>query len=144
MDRVADVAQSLFVIGVDPSRRERRPSISSSVAPALNDRPFLSRQATLGRNSQFYNLTSEDREALGGIEYRSLKLLLKIVAGMPFEEFSIVRYHVVLLKCCVAFGSCLWLLLCFLTTGCCRILFWRSLVWSHLPSAVDSECPGQV
>jgi hypothetical protein len=98
MDRVADVAQSLFVIGVDPSRRERRPSVSSSVAPALNDRPFLSRQATLGRNSQFYNLTSEDREALGGIEYRSLKLLLKIVAGMSFEGFPLVHYrHVVIL-----------------------------------------------
>jgi hypothetical protein len=49
--------------------------------PALNDKPFLSRQATLGRNSRFMNLTSEDREALGGIEYRSLKLLLKIIVG---------------------------------------------------------------
>lgn len=47
--------------------------------PALNEKPFLSRQATVGRNSQFRNLTPEDRETLGGIEYRSLKLLLKIV-----------------------------------------------------------------
>lgn len=38
----------------------------------------LSRYATLGRNSNFRNLTRDDREKLGGIEYRSLRLLLKI------------------------------------------------------------------
>jgi len=38
----------------------------------------LSHHATLGRNSDFRNLTREDREKLGGIEYRSLRLLLKI------------------------------------------------------------------
>lgn len=82
IDRVATVASSMFVIGGDKARRERRPSITSQQQqPALNDKPFLSRQATIGRNSQFKNLTSEDREALGGIEYRSLKLLLKIVIG---------------------------------------------------------------
>jgi hypothetical protein len=43
--------------------------------------PNISSQASMGRNSQFYNLTSEDRERLGGIEYRSLKLLLKIVTA---------------------------------------------------------------
>lgn len=73
----------MFVIGTEKSRPERRPSFvsQSPSQPALNDKPFLSRQATIGRNSQFRNLTSEDREALGGVEYRSLKLLLKIVAG---------------------------------------------------------------
>lgn len=35
----------------------------------------------MGRNSQFYNLTAQDRERLGGIEYRALKLLLKIASG---------------------------------------------------------------
>ncbi|KAJ6007177.1 hypothetical protein N7499_000841 [Penicillium canescens] len=43
--------------------------------------PNISSQASMGRNSQFYNLTTEDRERLGGIEYRSLKLLLKIVTA---------------------------------------------------------------
>jgi hypothetical protein len=43
--------------------------------------PYLSSQATIGRNSQFQNLTKEDRELLGGLEYRALKLLLKIVVG---------------------------------------------------------------
>lgn len=83
IDRVATVATSVFVIGSGPGvgagSRSRR--VSFSQQPALNDVPFLSRQATIGRNSQFHNLTSEDREALGGIEYRSLKLLLKVVVG---------------------------------------------------------------
>ncbi|KAI9896957.1 hypothetical protein N3K66_007979 [Trichothecium roseum] len=81
-DRVATAASSVFVIGNEKPRRERRNSTSSQIQqPAINERPFLSKQATLGRNSRFHNLTSEDREALGGIEYRSLKLLLKIVVG---------------------------------------------------------------
>ncbi|KAJ5668409.1 uncharacterized protein N7477_006979 [Penicillium maclennaniae] len=45
------------------------------------DLPNISSQATQSRNSQFHNLTAEDRQKLGGIEYRSLKLLLKIVIG---------------------------------------------------------------
>lgn len=48
------------------------------------DLPEFSSQATMGRNSQFYNLSTEDRDRLGGIEYRSLKLLLKIVTGYFF------------------------------------------------------------
>lgn len=78
-DRVATVASSVFVIGSETTRREPRASMSSERPPALNGKPLLSRQATVGRNSQFKNLTSEDRDALGGIEYRSLKLLLKII-----------------------------------------------------------------
>jgi hypothetical protein len=46
--------------------------------------PNISSRATQSRNSQFHNLTVEDRERLGGIEYRSLKLLLKIVIGYFF------------------------------------------------------------
>lgn len=41
--------------------------------------PYLSWQPTLGRNSQFVNLTEEQREELGGIEYRSLKTLAKVL-----------------------------------------------------------------
>jgi hypothetical protein len=72
------VASSVFVLGSaakrnEPSRRSQ--SVSQS------DLPYLSRQATMGRNSQFHNLTAEDRELLGGIEYRALKLLLKIIIG---------------------------------------------------------------
>lgn len=80
MDRVIDVATSVFVLGSEPTQ-DRRLSTASQHPPAMNNLPFLSRQATVGRNSQFRNLTSRDRELLGGIEYRSLKLLLKVVLG---------------------------------------------------------------
>jgi hypothetical protein len=47
----------------------------------MSDLPGLSKGVTVGLNFRFYNITTEDRERLGGIEYRSLKLLLKIVFG---------------------------------------------------------------
>jgi hypothetical protein len=82
VDRVAAVASSLLVMRSETTRPRRQSTTSVSQQQlALNDRPFLSRQATIGRNSEFHNLTSHDRELLGGIEYRSLKLLLKIVTG---------------------------------------------------------------
>ena len=62
-------------------RRSERPS--QPVFKQL-DMPNISSQATQGRNSQFFDLTAEDREKLGGIEYRSLKLLLKIVTAYFF------------------------------------------------------------
>lgn len=43
--------------------------------------PYLSWQATIGRNSAFVDLTEEQREELGGIEYRALKTLAKILIG---------------------------------------------------------------
>lgn len=69
----------MFVLGSDPNKIQRRSSTVSRQQPALNDMPYLSREATIGRNSQFHNLSSQDRIELGGVEYRSLKLLLKIV-----------------------------------------------------------------
>lgn len=45
-----------------------------------DEAPYLSFQPTLGRNSQFVgDLTDEEREELGGIEYRSLKTLSLIL-----------------------------------------------------------------
>ncbi|KAK4502060.1 hypothetical protein PRZ48_007871 [Zasmidium cellare] len=43
--------------------------------------PYLSWTATTGRNSAFLGLTQEQREELGGIEYRSLKTLACILIG---------------------------------------------------------------
>jgi potassium uptake Trk family protein len=43
--------------------------------------PYLSWQATTGRNSIFLGLTEEQREELGGIEYRSLKTLATVLLG---------------------------------------------------------------
>ena len=41
--------------------------------------PYLSWQPTIGRNSAFVDLTEEQRDELGGIEYRSLKTLAIIL-----------------------------------------------------------------
>jgi Trk-type K+ transport system membrane component len=41
--------------------------------------PYLSYAATIGRNSTFVDLTEEQREELGGIEYRALKTLAWIL-----------------------------------------------------------------
>jgi hypothetical protein len=41
--------------------------------------PYLSWTPTVGRNSAFVDLSEEQREELGGIEYRALKLLLIIL-----------------------------------------------------------------
>lgn len=43
--------------------------------------PYLSWTPTLGRNSNFVDLSEEQREELGGIEYRALKLLAMILVG---------------------------------------------------------------
>ncbi|KAH7336336.1 cation transport protein-domain-containing protein [Rhexocercosporidium sp. MPI-PUGE-AT-0058] len=56
----------------------RSASRASSVDQAL---PYLSYAPTVGRNSTFVNLTQEQREELGGIEYRALKTLAKILIG---------------------------------------------------------------
>ena len=41
--------------------------------------PYLSWQPTIGRNSAFVDLTEEQREELGGVEYRSLKTLVVVL-----------------------------------------------------------------
>ncbi|OAA36496.1 Potassium transport protein, high-affinity [Metarhizium rileyi] len=77
-DKAAGAATSIFIIGRAPTvpRLSRAPTLHRA---ATDDMSYLSRTATIGRNSRFYNLTSQDREELGGIEYRSLQLLLKVV-----------------------------------------------------------------
>jgi len=46
--------------------------------------PKLSEQVTIGRNSHFNNMSTEDREILGGVEYVALKLLLKLIVAYSF------------------------------------------------------------
>ncbi|KAG6195106.1 hypothetical protein E4U34_007535 [Claviceps purpurea] len=57
------------------------------------DMPYLSYTPTMGRNSNFVGLTLEQREELGGIEYRSLRTLA-VVLLMYFWGF-----HLVILIC---------------------------------------------
>lgn len=56
--------------------------------------PYLSWQATTGRNSAFLGLTEEQREELGGIEYRALKTLAKVLIlyFLGFHIFGVVIF----------------------------------------------------
>lgn len=54
--------------------------------------PYLSWQPTIGRNSAFVDLTEEQREELGGIEYRSLKTLA-IVLVCKSLGYSLLPVH---------------------------------------------------
>ena len=57
--------------------------------------PYLSWQPTIGRNSAFVDLTEEQREELGGIEYRSLKTLaILLVCGSIPMIVSILGVNV--------------------------------------------------
>jgi hypothetical protein len=46
--------------------------------------PYISFNAIVGRNSAFHQLTREQQDELGGVEYRALNALLWIVAGVSF------------------------------------------------------------
>lgn len=84
-DNFAQVAKTVLILDTDRQRRRNSfstaPSISrhSTKANDVDNTLSLSRHATIGRNSDFRNMTQADWERVGGIEYRSLKLLLKIV-----------------------------------------------------------------
>ncbi|OCL02181.1 high affinity potassium transport protein [Glonium stellatum] len=54
-------------------------SIMSSRTEERDPMPYLSWTPTIGRNSAFVDLTEEQREELGGIEYRALKTLAFIL-----------------------------------------------------------------
>ncbi|ODH13097.1 hypothetical protein ACO22_07604 [Paracoccidioides brasiliensis] len=79
-------ASNAFILGKASHKRSRSRSSnpgsrSSSKARQSPNMPYLSYQPTIGRNSRFLDLTDEQRDELGGIEYRSLRLLAKIVFG---------------------------------------------------------------
>ncbi|KAI0317188.1 cation transport protein-domain-containing protein [Amylostereum chailletii] len=56
--------------------------------------PYISFDAIVGRNSVFHELTSEQLDELGGVEYRALTALLWIVAGY-FFLVQLVAYVVI-------------------------------------------------
>ncbi|KAK0110626.1 low affinity potassium transporter [Cadophora gregata f. sp. sojae] len=61
--------------------RSGQPLSRSASRTESVDLPYLSYAPTVGRNSTFVNLTQEQREELGGIEYRALKTLSIILIG---------------------------------------------------------------
>ena len=56
-------------------------SLKAAVSKENEYAPYLSWQPTIGRNSTFLGLTEEQRDELGGIEYRSLKSLAVILVS---------------------------------------------------------------
>ena len=67
----------------------------SSEKKELDPLPYLSYAATIGRNSTFVDLTEEQREELGGIEYRALKTLAWILLVYYVGHFMI--FYVVMI-----------------------------------------------
>jgi hypothetical protein len=78
-----------------------------------NTIPYLSWEPTIGRNSAFVDLSEQQREELGGIEYRALKTLAWILCGRycchldgPFAEKLLAFYlgfHVLGIVCFVPY-----------------------------------------
>ncbi|CAH0020285.1 unnamed protein product [Clonostachys rhizophaga] len=84
VSNVAYVAKTMLIL--DPGSSEHR-SESNPPGPRAqfpDDKLRLSRHVTIGRNSEFVGLTKKDWERIGGLEYRSLKLLVKIVFSYFF------------------------------------------------------------
>ncbi|KAL9098367.1 MAG: hypothetical protein Q9163_005961 [Psora crenata] len=92
-----DIANAPTEEGPHPSRLRTRTGTFSSVrnwASKENEpvAPYLSWQPTIGRNSAFVDLTEEQREELGGIEYRSLKTLAIVLIAyfMVFHLLGVI------------------------------------------------------
>ncbi|OJJ52159.1 hypothetical protein ASPSYDRAFT_715686 [Aspergillus sydowii CBS 593.65] len=65
-----------------PNRRRmvsRRLLLSRTPERGRSTLPYLSWNATVGRNSNFIDLSEEQRDELGGIEYRALKTLAVVL-----------------------------------------------------------------
>ncbi|TEY87537.1 hypothetical protein BOTCAL_0001g00640 [Botryotinia calthae] len=83
--------------GAVMSRLKSRAPTFQSIKTALTGEkedptPYLSWAPTIGRNSAFVDLTEQQREELGGIEYRSLKSLALILTCyfLGFSIFAVV------------------------------------------------------
>lgn len=71
----------------NPSLRARTKSFAGLITARTEDvdpTPYLSWQPTIGRNSAFIDLTEDQREELGGIEYRALKTLAVVLSCKSF------------------------------------------------------------
>lgn len=87
-DRTIDISSEKTVEPEAPTSgmqlRNRRTKTFGSILSRSHEEerdpmPYFSSQPTVGRNSAFVDLNEEQREELGGIEYRALKLLAIIL-----------------------------------------------------------------
>ncbi|KAI9777467.1 MAG: low affinity potassium transporter [Geoglossum umbratile] len=74
--------------------RARSSTWNSKSFKEIEPAPYLSYAPTIGRNSAFANLTQEQRDELGGIEYRALKTLAIILVSyfVTFHTLAWVCY----------------------------------------------------
>ncbi|CCK73599.1 Trk1p NDAI_0G06160 [Naumovozyma dairenensis CBS 421] len=61
---------------------------------------YLSWQPTIGRNSNFYGLTQRQKDELGGVEYRAIKLLCRILLAY-YIGFNIMAFVMLVPWICV-------------------------------------------
>lgn len=81
---------AVHVGGWRVQRRQTLHALKTALSGDKDDgTPYLSWEPTIGRNSAFPDLSEEQREELGGIEYRSLKTLA-LVLTWYFWGFSIL------------------------------------------------------
>lgn len=67
--------------GVTRKRHRSQSDARPTTANMFDFRTFISeKKKSIGRNGQFHDLTDEEREFLGGVEYRALKLLFVLVS----------------------------------------------------------------
>ncbi|EJD08024.1 TrkH-domain-containing protein [Fomitiporia mediterranea MF3/22] len=76
----AAIARKLHIILSGSTARGSEKGVKRSTAKYFS----ASFNALIGRNSMFYNLTEEDLEELGGVEYRGLNALLWLIATYHF------------------------------------------------------------
>ncbi|KAJ4860436.1 cation transport protein domain-containing protein [Trichoderma breve] len=77
-----------------PVRTRTMDTIRSALTrEKVDDMPYLSYTPTMGRNSNFLGLTLEQREELGGIEYRALRTLALVLL------FYFWMFHILAVVC---------------------------------------------
>lgn len=82
--RRSDVSENEPPSGFSGPNRSRSRTLGSFLSREREEEdpmPYLSWTPTVGRNSAFVDLTEEQREELGGIEYRALKLLAVVLVS---------------------------------------------------------------
>ena len=55
--------------------------------------PYISFDAIVGRNSRFHELTNEQLEELGGVEYRALNALLWLLPLVSYFRFRLRSFR---------------------------------------------------
>jgi hypothetical protein len=66
-----------------------RGTINSGMAEEKKEVPYISFSAVVGRNSRFHDLTEEQMDELGGVEYRGLRVLLYIVVAVSYPRLQV-------------------------------------------------------